>query len=181
MVLVCYISLDIERGKETDRPIDQLEFHITDDTPIEDPFDFVEPFLDSRGMRVTKRAYPFVPIWILLLLFFAIKAFLERLDFLDLFSTKKSRYRETVENDIAKAKVKANAAASNRDSGRQAANACKSKRWYDYVTPSTMFFMCNSSFLNRTKASLRLDYEPLVNPDEAKRRSLDWYKNQLKL
>lgn len=148
------------------------EFHITDETAIEDPFDFVQPYLECRGMQVTKRSYPFLPVWILLLIFFALKRTLEALDFLGIFTSRNSRLQEAIERD-ARASGNAKQACSN-PSMKPAR-----KRWYHYITPQTLSYMCNSSFLNRTKASLRLDYEPIITPEESRNMSLEWYKNHL--
>lgn len=149
---------------DSDPSLSGEEFHITDETEIGDPFDFFQPFIESRGMHVTKRSYSFLPIWALLVLFFAVKRFIKTADFMGLFVTKKGRLAETMERDQLK-----------RDP--TSVNLKKeTKRWYHYVMPQTLGFVCNSCFLNRTKASLRLDYEPIVEPKEAKDRSLNWYK-----
>lgn len=148
------------------------EFHITDETPIGDPFDFVEPYVLCKGMRVTTRSYPFLPLWLLLVLFFAMKRLVEGLDFFGLFTEKRNRLQEAIERDEAKSRN--SPGLLNLLQGN-----VKQKRWFHYVTPQTLGFMCISCFLNRTKASLRLDYEPLVGPDEAKQKSLIWYKRDL--
>lgn len=154
------------------------EFHITDDTEIQDPFDFVEPYLECRGMHVTKETYPFIPSWILLWLFFAISNLISKLDLFGLFTKKKSRYQEAIDEDNNK-KIQNEDHELKESSSRNSTN--KNLHWYSYVMPQTLFFMCNSSFLNRTKASLRLDYEPIFTNEEAKERSLNWYKNELEL
>lgn len=116
---------------------------------------------------MTKKSYPFLPIWIFLLIFFALKRFVKSLDLFGLFTNKKTRLQEAMERDA-------------QISTTQITKQIK-KRWHDYITPQTLSYMCNSNFLNRTKASLRLDYEPLIDPEEAKRISLNWYKNHLVL
>lgn len=122
-------------------------------------------------MCVTKKSYPSFPIWLLLLLVFAIKRYLVALDFLNLFTNKRGRLQQAIEKD------------KRNESGRGDLDAIQTKKraWYHYVTPPIITFMTISSFLNRTKASLRLDYDPVFDPIEAKERSLDWYKNHLKI
>lgn len=44
------------------------------------------------------------------------------------------------------------------------------------MTPETVKFICNTYFFNRTKATLRLDYDPLYDHDESVSRSLEFYK-----
>ncbi|XP_027199978.1 3 beta-hydroxysteroid dehydrogenase type 7 [Dermatophagoides pteronyssinus] len=46
----------------------------------------------------------------------------------------------------------------------------------DYLTPQTIQFICNTYFFNRTKAILRLDYDPLYDHDESINRSLQYYQ-----
>lgn len=154
---------------ETDHTVSGEEFHITDETEIGDPFDFMKPFIEARGMRVTKRSYSFLPIWALLVLFFALKRFVKTIDFMGLFVTKKGRLEETLEKE----QQLRNPNLLNFKS--------ESKCWYHYVMPQTLGFVCNSCFLNRTKASLRLDYDPIVDPREARDRSLKWYKHHPEL
>lgn len=146
------------------------EFHITDDTTIGDPFDFLEPYLECRGMRVSKNSYSYFAVWIPIILFFALRRFLSSLDIFGLFTNKKSRLQDAIEKDKS----------SQQAQKHQAETESKPKKhWSNYATPATLAFMCNSSFLNRTKASLRLNYDPLIAPDEARSRSIDWYKNHL--
>lgn len=121
-------------------------------------------------MRVTRGSYPFIPVWILLWFVFAFARLIKRLDVLGLFVRQKSRYQETLERDKQ-------VSTPIRPKDPDSKNTKSTKRWYYYVTPQTLYYMCNSSFLNRTKASLRLDYEPLVDPDESKKRALEWYRN----
>lgn len=35
------------------------EFFVTDDTQILDPFEFLQPYLECRGFRLSKRSYPY--------------------------------------------------------------------------------------------------------------------------
>lgn len=153
----------------TDQSLSGEEFHITDETEIGDPFDFLQPFIQSRGMQVTKRSYSFLPIWALLVLLFAVRRFIKAVDFMGLFTTKKGRLEQALESDQLRKKHNSVKPKKER------------KRWFHYLMPQTLGFLCNSCFLNRTKASLRLDYEPIVDPSEAKNISLNWYKNDLKL
>lgn len=46
----------------------------------------------------------------------------------------------------------------------------------NYLTPATVRYLCNTYFFNRTKATLRLDYEPLYDHDESLNRSIQYYK-----
>ncbi|RWS11786.1 3 beta-hydroxysteroid dehydrogenase type 7-like protein [Dinothrombium tinctorium] len=54
---------------QIDQSIGGEIFFITDDTPIMDPFDFVEPILKACGLRLSKRAYPYWLLNILLTAF----------------------------------------------------------------------------------------------------------------
>lgn len=122
-------------------------------------------------MHVTKNSYSSFPIWILLLLFFAIKKFLCTLDVFNLFTTKKGRLQDAIEKD----ELKHNSNFASLKAQR------KQKVWYDYVNPVNISTMTASQFLNRTKASLRLDYDPIIDPKEATQNSINWYKNHLEL
>ncbi|KAG8173564.1 hypothetical protein JTE90_021687 [Oedothorax gibbosus] len=42
---------------------------------------------------------------------------------------------------------------------------------------SSLNYLCSTFFFNRSKATLRLDYQPLYSPEEAKQLSLEYYKN----
>ena len=44
------------------------------------------------------------------------------------------------------------------------------------LTTATVRYLCNTYFFNRTKATLRLEYEPLFEHDESQNRSLQYYK-----
>ena len=159
---------------DEDQSISGEEFHITDETAIGDPFDFLEPFLICKGMKLSKGGYPFIPCWILLWLFFALKNLLQTLDIFGLFNRKQGRLEKAIERDRMLASV-----GSSQSTEKE--QKVEPKRWYNYLMPQTLAFICNSSFLNRTKASLRLHYEPLIGPDEALSRSIEWYKNHLSL
>ncbi|GFY43435.1 hypothetical protein TNIN_467512 [Trichonephila inaurata madagascariensis] len=45
----------------------------------------------------------------------------------------------------------------------------------DIPSVSQLNYMCSTFFYNRSKATLRLDYEPIFNPEEADSLSLDYY------
>lgn len=45
------------------------------------------------------------------------------------------------------------------------------------LTPPIVRYICNTYFFNRNKATLRLDYEPAFNHDEAQERSMPYYKS----
>lgn len=47
----------------------------------------------------------------------------------------------------------------------------------DIPPVSSLNYMCSTFFFNRSKATLRLDYQPLYSPEEAKELSLKYYKN----
>lgn len=99
------------------------------------------------------------------------KRIVRALDLIGLFTEKKDRLKEAMEQDRLR-----------RNPGNEPSKgANKPRRWYHYVTPQTVAYICSTAFLNRTKASLRLKYDPLFDPEEAKSKSIDWYKNHLKL
>lgn len=164
------------------------DFHITDETPVGDPFDFAEPFVEAKGFQISKSSYPAIPVWFLIFLFFKLRRFFIALDIFGLFTKKKSKLHETIERDRmmkngANSEASSVGQAVSSSATREQASGSSSgpKRWYHLITPQMFYFMCNSMFLNRTKANLRLDYEPLYDLDEAKSRSIDWYKNHLEL
>lgn len=134
-------------------------------------------------MLVTKRTLPALPIWFLMLMFFWLRRFLSSLDILRLFTNKKDRLQEQIERDQMRscADGPEKKSSSRKTTGGSDKSSQKSRRWYDLITPQTFFFMVNSLFFNRTKASLRLDYEPLFDPKTSYERSIDWYKNHLKV
>ncbi|GFR12135.1 hypothetical protein TNCT_461611 [Trichonephila clavata] len=45
----------------------------------------------------------------------------------------------------------------------------------DIPSVSQLNYICSTFFFNRSKATLRLDYEPIFNPEEADSSSLDYY------
>lgn len=150
------------------------EFHVTDDTSIGDPFCFVKPYLECRGMHLTKSSYSFIPLWVMVALFFSLKRLLMKLDFLALFTNKRDPLKEAMERDKTDTRAR-------DDPVKFRGPQTNKKRWYHYVMPQTLVFMCGTSFLNRTKASLRLGYEPLFDEEESRGLSIKWYKNHLVL
>lgn len=145
---------------------------MTDDTTIGDPFDFLEPFVEAKGMTVTKTSYPYLPILAFLLLFSFLRRLVSRLDFFGLISSKRNRLQEAIEKDKSKALGEHEAVCGKVD---------RKRRWYHYWHPASITLLAVSSFLNRTKSSLRLDYDPIYNPQESHLRSLKWYRDELKL
>lgn len=105
-------------------------FFITDDTKINDPFDFIEPYLNSQGLKISEKSVPFWLLYIILSIFFF---FVE---------TIKPFYHIKVPEKYNLRKIQ---------------------------------YLTNSYFFNREKATLRLGYEPLYDPDEAERLSLEFY------
>lgn len=126
------------------------EFYVTDDTPICDPYEFLVPYLRCRNFTLTEPTYPYLLVWIFLVVYFFFKDFFAMTD---IFKFYKKRDKKS--DDIS----------------------C----WDEYVTPEKTTFICNTYFFNRTKASLRLDYEPIYDAETSKKLSIDWYKNELKL
>lgn len=49
----------------------------------------------------------------------------------------------------------------------------------DFDVPSidVLNYTCSTFFFNRSKASLRLDFQPIYTPEEARNRSLPYYKS----
>lgn len=43
-----------------DETISGEEFFITDDTPIVDPYDFIEPFVEAKKFKISKRSIPYL-------------------------------------------------------------------------------------------------------------------------
>lgn len=148
------------------------EFHVTDDTPIQDPFDFVQPFVEAKGMSLTKNSFYFLPVWLLMVLFFTLRKYIAFFDVFGLFSKRNSRLSAAMEEDRRRQNP-------NLESIPKANT--QPKHWYEIVTPQIFAFMCVSNFLNRTKASLRLNYEPLVCFEESQKLSIEWYKNNVHL
>ncbi|KPM03178.1 3 beta-hydroxysteroid dehydrogenase type 7-like protein [Sarcoptes scabiei] len=45
------------------------------------------------------------------------------------------------------------------------------------LTPATITYIVNTYFVNRNKATLRLDYDPLYTNEESHKRSIEYYRN----
>lgn len=143
-------------------------------------------------MKVSKSTFPAWPVWLLIVLFTFMRNALISLDIFGLFTKKRTRLDEAIELDKKKEQQLATdngdnvtMDAQNRqatsDTERRSSSKPTTTRWYHLITSQTFYFMCNSLFLNRTKASLRLDYEPIFDPNESMERSLNWYKSNLEL
>lgn len=103
-------------------------------------------------------------------LFFALRRYVAFFDFFGIFSKRNSRLEAVIEQD----KLKQNPHLRSELNAKY-----QPKHWYDIITPQMFGFMCTANFLNRTKASLRLDYEPLIGPEESEKLALEWYKNNV--
>ena len=106
------------------------EFFITDDTQIADAFEFCQPFLKKRGMRVSQVA---IPLWVLTIFVLLLRLILDPI---------RSVYHLRVPHAYRL---------------------------------STIRLWCTTHFFNRTKATLRLDYEPLYDPNECNRLAVEYY------
>lgn len=104
-------------------------FFITDDTKILDPSEFLEPYLQAKGFRLTDRSYPY---WLFVLI-------LGLLLWL----------RKTIGFGPSQP---------------------------SFVNTCTLTYLCNTYFFNRTKATLRLDYDPQYEAEESQTRSLAYYR-----
>ncbi|XP_074601084.1 3 beta-hydroxysteroid dehydrogenase/Delta 5--_4-isomerase [Brevipalpus obovatus] len=115
----------------TDPRIGGEEFFITDDTPVQDPFEFAKSFMESRDFKLSPKAIPF---WILMIY----------LNFLMLLALAvKPFYRINIAEKMNHRKIR---------------------------------YLNTTYFFNRTKAILRLVYEPRYTPDESLQRSAKYYK-----
>lgn len=134
-------------------------------------------------MQVTERSYPFWLVFATIYLFFIFRRLLNALDFFGLFTNKKNRLQKAIEED--KKKSTKNKEQNSQDTNSTGINenvqTSKPLFCFGYLTPQMLLFTCTTSFLNRTKASLRLDYDPIVDSTESFNRSFTWYKNHLKL
>lgn len=152
-----------------------IEFHITDDTDIKDPFEFLEPFIEAKGMHLTKRSFPLMPVLLFVYIFLSARRILEALDLFGIFSKKKNRLQEAIEKDTTEK-------SDHYDKkSPQEFEESKKTSCFGAVPLSMLFFLCNTSFLNSTKAALRLDYEPIVDSAKSFANSVDWYKKYLKI
>lgn len=158
-------------------------------------------------MRLSENSYPFLPLFLLLISLLWFRRLLALLDVFGLYTKKKGRLEEAIERDKRQQQPSASTSGqqphqANREAqvSTSALTAKKSskessyvnnddydydawepRRWYDAITPQILGFMAMSAFLNRTKASLRLNYSPLYSPEEAHKRSLEWYEKSLKI
>jgi len=130
----------------------------------------MEPFLETKGMCLSKSTLPGLPVLFLLVFFFWIRHFLCSLDVFNLFTKRKGRLEEAIEQDRRRSNT------VHQEEGDKSSKEEK-KRWYDLITPEMFYFTINSLFLNRTKASLRLNYEPLFEPKDAMARTLAWFRD----
>lgn len=112
-----------------DETISGEAFFITDDMPIIDIHEHVQPFIESRGFRVSAYVIPYWIAW----LFLSIACFSLRL--INVFF----QYQPDMPNIYQ------------------------------------LNYMCSTFFFNRSKATLRLDYQPIYTPEEAKERCMPYY------
>ena len=135
-------------------------------------------------MRLSKSTLPGIPSWLLLVFFFAILKWLRFIDIFNLFTKRRGRLEETLEEDRRRERH-----SKGEDEKKQVGqNLLEDRigegqytRWYHCITPEMFFFTINSLFLNRTKASLRLSYEPLFDREESMSRAIAWYRDRLEL
>lgn len=104
--------------------------------------------------------------------FFALRRYVAFFDFLGICSKRNSRLDAAMQED----KIKKNPHLRSDLDSKPAP-----RHWYDIITPQTFGFMCTANFLNRTKASLRLDYEPLIGPEESEKLAIEWYRKNVQL
>lgn len=106
-------------------------FFITDDTPIIDIHELIQPYVEAKGLGFSSFTIPYWVAWIFLsLICLGIKL-------ISFFYPLK----------------------------------------VDVPSVEMLNYICSTFFFNRSKATLRLDYEPIYTPEEAKERSLPYYKN----
>lgn len=107
-----------------------------------------------------------------MILFFALRKYVAFFDVFGIFGKRNSRLAAAIEEDKLR---------QNPELRSTLMAKTEPRHWYEVVTPQVLAFMCTSNFLNRTKASLRLDYEPLVGFEESQQSAIEWYKNSLQL
>lgn len=153
----------------SDQSISGEEFIITDDTKIDDPYKFMKPFLESKGMSISQvRSYPFLVIWFLMVAFFFVYKLFRAVDVFGL--TDQNLSANLVQHNNEKQKD------DEKNCGQLDSKSHRKLSWYHYINPQIISIMCITNFFNRAKATLRLDYEPLFSPDESIKRSLAWYE-----
>lgn len=114
-----------------DETISGEAFFITDDTPIIDIHEHVQPYIEARGFAVSAYIIPYWLAWF----FLSIICFgIQMINILVPFEV-------------------------------------------DIPSVNMLNYMCSTFFYNRSKATLRLDYQPIYTPEEAKERSLPYYAN----
>lgn len=109
---------------------------ITDDTPLLDPFDFLEPFLAERGFGLSKGT---VPYWLLYGAMSLIISIVSLVSYLNPLAFKR-------------------------------------EDWPRELNLRTIGYLVHTFFFNRDKATLRIDYAPLYSWEEAKQRSMAYYR-----
>ncbi|XP_054155511.1 3 beta-hydroxysteroid dehydrogenase/Delta 5--_4-isomerase-like [Oppia nitens] len=114
-----------------DKSVAGEEFFVTDDTQILDPFEFLAPYVQSRGYKLSVRAYPY---WLFMLVMYFVVLAVRLLWSVYPIELPKG------------------------------------------LTQPTLRYLCNTYFYNRTKATLRLDYEPIYGYEESQQKSLQYYK-----
>jgi nucleoside-diphosphate-sugar epimerase len=124
---VCCAKKRIER----DASVGGETFFVTDDTPIRDPFDFWQPYLAQRQLKVSSWA---VPLWIVLAL-------------LSLIQLVVTAIRPLIRIRLGPE---------------------WSGDWWNMI--------CTTHFFNRTKITLRMEYDPLYSVDEAMQKSREYYE-----
>ena len=71
---VAWSCLKAKERMQEDTSIGGEEFFITDDTPIVDPYDFLKPYLEGQGMKISTYSVPYWLVMIaLMLLVFIVK------------------------------------------------------------------------------------------------------------
>lgn len=154
--------ISAKKKMDIDSSISGEEFIITDDTKILDPFDFLTPYLECKGMSVTTRSYPYLPLWIVMMFFFFVIKLVKSIG----LSNLQERRDENMDNIKY---MKKTIFHKSRDGKAD-------KVWYKMINPQLLTLMSVTWFFNRAKSSLRLDYEPKFTPQESQKRSIEWYE-----
>lgn len=128
---VAWAVLCAKKRIERDASVGGEAFFVTDDTPISDPFDFWQPFLTRRKLKISRW---YIPLYLLIL-------------FLNLLHLALRVLR-----------------------------SIRQVRLGNEWNPQWWNTMCTTHFFNRTKITLRLDYDPLYSPDKAVQQSQTYYE-----
>ncbi|KAJ6216763.1 hypothetical protein RDWZM_007920 [Blomia tropicalis] len=128
---VAVATIQAKEKLQIDDSVGGERFFITDDTKILDQYEFLEPYLQCRGYRLSNRSYP---IWLFLFFLWFYTLLINAI--WSVFPI------------------------------RMAPN----------LTAANVRLLCTTHFFNRTKATLRLEYEPMYDHDEAHTRSIEYYK-----